>query len=173
MEFEKWPKTRRFEKALCVFSEKIDGTKGQIAINEDGEMFVGSRTRWVTPEEDNYGFARWARENEEELVAFLGVGRHYGEWWGQGIQRSYGMDKKVFSLFDTRKFGFLQDVPLGYFPCDVVPFIIRSLDFDKTEVTEYFMKESLAAKRYEVSFDNPEGYMYYSTENAYKNPINK
>jgi hypothetical protein len=31
----------------------------------------------------------------------LGPGRHFGEWWGQSIQRGYGMKEKVFSLFNT------------------------------------------------------------------------
>jgi hypothetical protein len=29
-------------------------------------MLVGSRTRWITPEQDNYGFARWAMEQKKE-----------------------------------------------------------------------------------------------------------
>ena len=173
MDFQKWPKTRRFEKALCVFSEKLDGTNSQIAIDEEGNMQVGSRNRWITPEEDNFGFARWARENEEELVGFLGEGRHFGEWWGQGIQRRYGMDRKVFSLFNTSRWGFLQDEDTPPFICDVVPFVVRTLDFDKEEIDELFLKESIAAKRYGVSFDKPEGYMFYTSENTYKNPVDK
>lgn len=62
-----------------------------------------SRKRLITPEQDNAGFARWVHANAEQLVRDLGPGRHYGEWWGQGIQRKYGMTQKVFSLFNTRK----------------------------------------------------------------------
>ena len=33
----------------------------------------------------------------------LGTGRHFGEWWGQGIQRKYGLDHKRFSLFNVAR----------------------------------------------------------------------
>mgnify|MGYP003564223801 FL=1 len=68
MEFETFPKINRLKRE-CVITEKLDGTNAQIAITEDGVMFVGSRNRWITPEDDNYGFARWARDNHEELLA--------------------------------------------------------------------------------------------------------
>jgi hypothetical protein len=33
----------------------------------------------------------------------LGKGRHFGEWWGSGVQRGYGLPKgeRRFSLFNT------------------------------------------------------------------------
>jgi hypothetical protein len=85
-----------------IITEKIDGTNGQIFVGEDGEFLVGSRTRWITPEADNHGFAGWAMAHKEELLG-LGPGRHFGEWWGSGIQRGYGLPKgeKRFSLFNT------------------------------------------------------------------------
>ena len=98
-DFMGFPKIGRLSR-LCVITEKIDGTNAQIYNAPDGTMYVGSRKRWITPEDDNYGFARWARDNEEELRT-LGEGQHFGEWWGQGIQRKYGMKEKVFSLFQA------------------------------------------------------------------------
>jgi hypothetical protein len=42
-------------------------------------------------------------------VAFrqLGPGRHFGEWWGSGIGRGYGLAKgeKRFSLFNTKRWS--------------------------------------------------------------------
>lgn len=99
MEFKEFPKMARLSRE-CVITEKIDGTNGQIYIDEDGLMLVGSRTRWITPSDDNFGFARWCHENYHKLIK-LGPGRHYGEWFGQGIQRKYGMTEKRFSLFNT------------------------------------------------------------------------
>lgn len=64
-------------------------------------IYAQSRNRFVTLESDNYGFAAWVDENAEELVDLLGPGRHYGEWWGKGIQRGYGADRKYFSLFNV------------------------------------------------------------------------
>lgn len=103
-EFQKIPRLSRD----CVITEKIDGTNASIYIPElpgeagDRPFLVGSRTRWITPEVDNFGFARWAYEHAEELLR-LGPGQHFGEWWGSGIQRGYGLQKgeKKFSLFNT------------------------------------------------------------------------
>jgi hypothetical protein len=44
------------------------------------------------------------QENADTLVRHLGEGRHFGEWWGSGIARKYGMDRKSFSLFNTYKY---------------------------------------------------------------------
>ena len=37
----------------------------------------------------------------------LGPGRHYGEWWGSGIGRGYGLTKgeKRFSLFNVSRWA--------------------------------------------------------------------
>lgn len=99
-DFQSWPKIPRLSKESMIITEKIDGTNGQLLIMESGEIKAGSRNRWVTPEDDNYGFAKWVAENESELRK-LGTGRHFGEWWGMGIQRGYGLDRKRFSLFNT------------------------------------------------------------------------
>ena len=98
-EFREFPKMARLSRKIII-TEKVDGTNGCIFIGEDGEFLVGSRTRWITPERDNHGFAKWAYDNREDLMK-LGPGRHFGEWWGQGIQRGYGLTEKRFSLFNV------------------------------------------------------------------------
>ena len=105
MEFKPWPKIIRIEnKRAPVFTEKIDGTNACIAINEYGDFICQSRSRIITPEDDNYGFARWVEGNKDELLK-MGEGYHYGEWWGYGIQRGYDLKEKRFSLFNTRRWG--------------------------------------------------------------------
>lgn len=99
LQFEKFPSIKRLSRDMVV-TEKVDGTNGTIYIGEDGTFHVGSRNRWITPEDDNYGFATWAFEHEEELRE-LGFGWHRGEWWGRGIQRGYGVDERRFSLFNV------------------------------------------------------------------------
>jgi len=100
MIFEAFPKIPRINRDVII-TEKIDGTNACIAIADDfDELKVGSRSRWITPEDDNFGFARWVKENEDECRK-LGPGIHYGEWWGAGIQRKYGLTEKRFSLFNT------------------------------------------------------------------------
>ena len=117
-EFRGWPKIPRLMKDM-VITEKIDGTNAQIFIGADGFVRAGSRKRWVTSADDNHGFGRWVEENQDELRRILRPGRHFGEWWGQGIQRHYNMKRKVFSLFNTNKWsgifeinGQLQTVPI-------------------------------------------------------------
>lgn len=100
-EFQGFPKMARLSRDIII-TEKIDGTNAQILITEEGELSIGSRTRWITPQDDNYGFARWVHENMDEIMK-LGPGRHFGEWWGSGIQRGYNLTKgdKRFSLFNV------------------------------------------------------------------------
>ena len=95
-------------------------------VGEDGlplwETWVrsGSRNRWITPDADNHGFAKWVYENRASLVADLGCGMHYGEWWGSGIQRGYGLTKgeKRFSLFNVARWT--EEVPAERFSVPTV-----------------------------------------------------
>lgn len=98
-DFQDFPKMARWSRDI-VITEKIDGTNAQVFIGEDGTFLTGSRTRWITPQDDNYGFAAWALAHRDELM-LLGPGRHFGEWWGAGIQRRYGLTEKRFSLFNV------------------------------------------------------------------------
>ncbi len=111
LEFTEFPKMARLSRDIIV-SEKIDGTNAQILITESGDIFYGSRTKWVTPQDDNAGFAAWAEGNKETILK-LGAGRHFGEWWGSGIQRGYGLQKgeKRFSLFNTTRWALYGTEP--------------------------------------------------------------
>ena len=157
MEFEKFKKIPRFNRDV-VITEKIDGTNGQICITEDGEFLVGSRNRWITPENDNAGFARWAYENKEELMK-LGKGHHYGEWWGQGIQRKYGLTEKRFSLFNTSMWSDDEVRPAC---CSVVPVLYEGLLCDEAiELVTDRLRTfgSVAAE----GFMKPEGIVIFHT----------
>ena len=100
LSFAEWPKIPRLSREI-VITEKIDGTNAQVIIDDNCEQVAAaSRSRLVTPEDDNYGFAGWVQRNKDELLK-LGPGRHFGEWWGAGIQRKYGIQEKRFSLFNT------------------------------------------------------------------------
>jgi hypothetical protein len=87
------------------------------------DVWVGSKNRWIYPggSRDNMGFAQWVSDNLGDLVHVLGEGRHYGEWWGPGIQRGYGLAKKQFSLFNIARWyelpvngGLVNKVPVLY-----------------------------------------------------------
>lgn len=128
-------------------------------------VYAQSRTRFITPGKgtDNYGFAGWVERNAEALVSTLGIGRHFGEWWGGGIQRGYGLarEDKRFSLFNVERWAnltaMLSEIPgLG-----VVPAISVDAVFDTDSVTDSvdYLRDfgSLAAR----GFMNPEGVVVY------------
>ena len=157
-EFVPFPKVPRLSRD-CVVTEKIDGTNASIWIDVlTNEIKAGSRKRFITPEKDNFGFAKWVEANKDELIAGLGDGTHFGEWWGSGIQRGYGLDKgeKRFSLFNTTLWDGIA-LPDG---CYTVPILYEGL-FVTHEVDETlsYLEQwgSLAAP----GFMNPEGVMVY------------
>lgn len=166
-EFIRFPKIGRLD-SPCTVTEKIDGTNACVVITPDGGVFAQSRSRIITPDADNYGFAAWVATNASQLRQ-LGEGHHFGEWWGSGIQRSYNQTRKRFSLFNVARWA--DDRPDC---CDVVPTIsvgdFLSLDFLLIE-EDLRACGSLAAP----GFMRPEGFMvYHHNLNAYiKHPFDK
>lgn len=155
--FEPWPKIARLNRD-CIITEKIDGTNAAVIVTEDGRVGAQSRTRLITPDADNFGFARWVHDNAEALAATLGPGRHFGEWWGQGIQRKYGLDHKRFSLFNVNRYGALD---LSELPnVSLVPTLYTGpfdTDVVGSEVDRLRRLGSIAAP----GFDRPEGVVVF------------
>lgn len=110
-EFIEMRKIPRGSREVLV-TEKLDGTSALVYISPEGEFLCGSRTRWITPENDNYGFAKWATAHMDELM-MLGPGHHFGEWWGSGIQRGYGLPsgEKHWSLFNVQRWCLKGQTP--------------------------------------------------------------
>jgi hypothetical protein len=156
MEFESFAKIARLSRG-CAITEKIDGTNACIAIAEDGGFFVGSRSRWITPEDDNFGFARWAYEHKDELMN-LGPGRHFGEWWGAGIQRKYGLDHKRFSLFNTSRWT--ETPPPAC--CHVVPVLYSGI-FTSTAADDALEQLRTQGSVASPGFMKPEGIIIYQS----------
>ena len=157
-EFQGFPKIGRLNKEW-IATEKIDGTNAQVVVSDDGQRVrAGSRTRWITPGEDNFGFAAWVAKNADELLQ-LGPGQHFGEWWGSGIQRGYGLKEKRFSLFNVSRWTDSRPAC-----CGVVPTLFRG-KFDALDVrllmTELQNTGSLAAP----GFMKPEGIVLFCTAN--------
>jgi hypothetical protein len=196
IEFKPFPKLARM-KRNCVVTEKIDGTNAQIyivpasemspqqvvgeerldgiiAVKDNLLMFAGSRSRFLIPATpgnkgvENFGFAAWVQANQEELWK-LGPGQHFGEWWGSGIQRTYGLKDgdKRFSLFNTGRWrkpyeAMLAGHPVEDFPtcCHVVP-VLAEYTFDtgviSAALTKLVAEGSVAAP----GFMNPEGVVVF------------
>lgn len=168
--FKAWPKIPRLENETYHITEKIDGTNACIIIQPytleteqyciwtdlQHSVYAQSRTRLIKPSDDNYGFAQWVQLNAEQLIKDLGIGYHFGEWWGKGIQRGYELDHKRFSLFNPTKHSEV---------CYNIP-LLKSLtqdEFDNTLWKEQFTAElqefgSLAAEGYM----KPEGLVIYA-----------
>jgi hypothetical protein len=126
-----------------------------------------SRTRLITPGKntDNYGFAGWVWDNAEELARTLGAGRHFGEWWGQGIQRRYDLDHKKFSLFNVNRWeDKLPPTPLvdaGIL--GTVPVLSRD-NFGSDVVSNVLEHLSAFGSFAAPGFDKPEGIIVYHTQ---------
>jgi hypothetical protein len=195
MEFQSFPKIPRLNREVIV-SEKIDGTNAQIVIVQRKElspdlatfnliddqdidgtdwcMLAGSRNRYLRLGDDNFGFAHWVSQNWAELLK-LGHGQHHGEWWGQGIQRGYGLDHKRFSLFNTSRWGKVKEAafdepadkaikenPFNTVPgLDVVPFIAQGKLQEVVDYSIMLLREhgSHAAP----GFKDPEGVVVFHT----------
>lgn len=121
-------------------------------------VYAQSRTRIITPENDNHGFAEWTREHANALARALGPGYHYGEWWGCKINRGYGLAENRFSLFNAerhegihlRSGGLLQTVPVLYRG----PFMLGAVE----QVADGLSRNGSAAA---PGFMNPEGIVVY------------
>lgn len=158
--FVGFPKIARFSRGVIV-TEKIDGTNAQIYINDTGtEIYAASRNKWITPEDDNHGFAKWVEVNKDELLK-LGPGHHFGEWWGQGIQRNYGLKEKRFSLFNVHKWGDDLTRPKC---CHVVPILWAGL-FDELNTNDILTKLKANGSYAAPGFKNPEGIIVFHTVN--------
>jgi hypothetical protein len=151
-EFKEWPKIPRWHNEAYVITEKIDGSNGCIIISDYGDIFAQSRTRILDESSagDNFGFCKWVRGHKEELLR-LGAGYHYGEWWGSGIQRGYGLKERRFSMFNI----WHKDIP----ECvSKVPVVERNLEKSLARIKEV---GSIAAPGFMV----PEGLVMSATQN--------
>ena len=167
-EFNEFPKIPRWSRDIII-TEKLDGTNASIYIGSNGEFYTGSRTRWITPDNDNAGFSAWAHENKEELLQ-LGEGHHFGEWWGYKVQRQYGLTDRRFSLFNVSKWN-TSNIPKC---CNVVPTLYVGDNTEAAIDDVLFLLEdvgSIAAK----GFMNPEGIVIYHTaaQVAFKKLLHK
>jgi hypothetical protein len=201
IEFQGFGKISRLFRDI-VITEKIDGTNAAIGILSGGidhleweaepdlaievtldgwdvyTVYAQSRKRLITPTKDNHGFAQWVHENAVDLAKELGPGLHFGEWWGSGIQRGYGLPKgeKRFSLFNVKRWSvewpvsdsggdeivtlprFFKTKNLG-----VVPVIYRG-PFNTADVNASLRLLAESGSLAAPGYDKPEGIVVYHTQ---------
>jgi hypothetical protein len=172
IEFTAWPKIARLNRDI-VITEKIDGTNAAIhivpefddpaALPENWQVVAQSRTRLITPEADNFGFAGWVKANRERLIAALGPGLHFGEWWGLGIQRGYGLTERRFSLFNTARYGGIDfGADFGLPNMAAVPVLYEG-KFDQGWINGRLDVLASTGSRAAPGFMQPEGIVVYHT----------
>lgn len=163
MEFESFPKIPRLNRPIII-TEKIDGTNGAILIDEDGNVSAQSRNRLIVPGDDNFGFAHWVHSHSSILYSTLGPGRHFGEWWGKGIGRGYGLDHKRFSLFNVQRWA--SDInwavvpQIGLYTVPVIFDHVPNQDHWAGEALNFLESNGSVAA---PGFMRPEGVIVYHT----------
>lgn len=156
IEFKPWDKIARGKDQHITITEKLNGTNACVIIKENKVVGVQSRTRLITPETDNYGFAQWVYDNKNALEQ-LGDGYHYGEWYGEGIQKNpHRKNGKHLALFNT--FRFHEDNPLPEnLNIEIVPILYTGPQQDITVDT---VMETLKILALEAEYI-PEGVIIY------------
>ena len=156
--FSPWPKVARLNRDVIV-TEKIDGTNAAVVVSEDGsDVYAQSRTRIVTPGDDNFGFGAWVEAHRDELAA-LGPGYHFGEWWGRGIQRNYSQTARRFSLFNVTRWGWADPPPAC---CGIVPVLYAgSFHTERIKATLRDLEKNGSAAA--PGFMQPEGIIVFHT----------
>lgn len=160
---------------LCV-QPKLDGTNCFVAY-EDGNIIVGSRNRFITPEEDNNGAARYIFNNlYDKLVTYFKDNPNsvlYGEYLINHVFKvkpEYLHRFYIFDVYDkvTHKYrqpnSTEENVGLDIVP--TLPFVNNKPDFkefvlrDLKEFSKFLMEDS---------FETGEGFVIKD----YDNPRNK
>ena len=111
MEFVKYQHVERFgttetsgiEMGLCYVFPKIDGTNGQLWL-QDGVVKAGSRNRALTDDFDNQGFLKWVVDKANYLMFFAEYYNVtlYGEWLVPHTLKTYTEESwRKFYVFDV------------------------------------------------------------------------
>ena len=110
------------------------------------------------------------KKNADELFK-LGPGRHFGEWWGQGIQRNYGLKEKRFSLFNVKRWG---DDLVRPACCYVVPVITEGI-LGEIDINNVLNNLAIYGSHAAPGFKFPEGIVIYHVAGnvAFKKTIEK
>ncbi|MGB3531950.1 MAG: RNA ligase family protein [Microcoleaceae cyanobacterium] len=83
---------------------KLDGTNAAVQVFSDGSIIAQSRSRIITPSNDNIGFAQWLSDCQDVFSA-CAQSEHmtiFGEWCGKGIQKRTAIskiDRQIFAVF--------------------------------------------------------------------------
>lgn len=167
-EFKEFGKILNIGKLYISITEKIHGSNAQVYIYPDKnnklQVLAGSRSRWLTPDDDNYGFAKFVDANKEELIEKIGAGRHYGEWAGPGINNGAGLNEKTLLLFNWRRWKDKPDLPTNV---GIVP-ILHTGKFEMDSIDKVMQDLKENGSRLSPGYMKPEGVVIEVGDNFYK-----
>ena len=163
--YNSFPSIERLENIYCIISEKIDGTNSLIEINETNVRF-GSRNRYISFSDDNAGFANFFKDYEarfEDAAKDITTDesyplRIYGEWFGCGIQRGYGLKDKFFMPFNS----FYSEKLIEYqVPNVIAPNIMYTGKFSMEVVDTCMQQLKLNGSGVVKDYKQPEGIVIF------------
>lgn len=171
MSMHKWPSIESLKhviKYACKYTDvkaltfrpkvKLHGTNAAIQFHAGGTVVAQSRSRIITPEDDNMGFATWVSEQTWTTPGSCTV---FGEWFGRGIMKgtsASAVDGRHFAAFgvylhETEKWLCAPEAIQEVYPGLVLPWAGEPLviDFSAPEASRTLIEQAL----HEVEQEDP------------------
>lgn len=137
---------------------KLHGTNAGVVWRGGNDVYALSRSRVITPESDNAGFAKFVADNAEDLAGIAGtLGEAplvmYGEWIGEGVQKGVAVSAlpRRFVVFDVMDASENEDRPRH------APHQTASMTFGLSQMSASIWPISdFGHYEIEIDFANPE-----------------
>lgn len=116
---------------------KLHGTNAGVTFDKNGDLWAQSRSRVITPDNDNMGFAFFVESKKETFKEFIknidfkdyDFITIFGEWCGANIQGGVALTKltKRFVIFDVKLSSSNEDIKSIYLQQDQIK-LLKSVD---------------------------------------------
>nr|DAN24110.1 MAG TPA: ATP-dependent DNA ligase [Caudoviricetes sp.] len=150
------PETEGILNGHVTIQPKLDGTNMFIAYDrENDKLIVGSRRRFITPEDDNHGVARYVEDNKEKYLKFFKINPDltlWGEFLVKGTVKNYLDDAwRKFYVFDVTEGGKyipyrVYESVLKHYGIEYVPIMAEFFNPTEDEVKAYALKATFLCK---------------------------
>lgn len=135
--------------AAVVEVEKEDGSSHSCAV------YAQSRNRILFPGADHHGFMEFVHDNADGLANLLGVGCHFGEWWGKGINREYAQQGRRFALFNIERWRGIETCTK--IPIETVTVLAEMDAFDTAKIARVMHDLRTNGSKHVPAWPTPEG----------------
>ena len=151
------PETEGILTGHVIIQPKLDGTNMFIAYDREknDKLIVGSRRRFITPEDDNHGAARYVEDNKEKYLKFFKIDPDltlWGEFLVKGTVKNYLDDAwRKFYVFDVTEGGKyipyrVYESVLKHYGIEYVPIMAEFFNPTEDEVKAYALKATFLCK---------------------------